>query len=156
VRGAITDTAISQDERRAQRLFRLSAQIMRRREANYAVLERTQRGTLNVTDWLGWFLEQVASACELAEGTIEHVLAKARFWLRHQGTALNDRQRKVINVLLDAGPDGFAGGMNTRKYVSLTRASRATAYRELADLVEKRCLISSGGGRSVNYEIMWD
>ena len=148
---AITDTAISQDERRAQRLFSLSAQIMRQREAYYAVLERTQRGTLDVTGWLGCFLEQVASACDLAEGPIEHVLAKARFWLRHQGTALSDRQRKVINVLLDAGPS-----MNTRKYVSLTRTSRATAYRELADLVEKRCLISSGGGRSVNYQIRWD
>jgi Fic family protein len=129
---------------------------MRQREAYYAVLERTQRGALNVTDWLGWFLEQVASTCDLAEGTIEHVLAKTRFWVRHQGTALSERQRKVINVLLDAGPDGFVGGMNTRKYVSLTRASRATAYRELADLVEKRCLISSGGGRTLNYQIGWD
>jgi Fic family protein len=150
---AITDMAISQDERRTQRLFSLSAQIMRQRNVYYEVLERTQRGTLDVTAWLAWFLEQVALACELAGGTIEHVLAKARFWLRHQGTLINDRQRKVINVLLDAGPGGFAGGMNTRKYVSLTRTSRATAYRELADLVEKGCLTASGGGRSVSYEI---
>ena len=152
---AITDLAISQDELRAQRLFSLSAQIMRQRDDYYAVLERTQRGTLDVTPWLVWFLEQVALACDLANGTIADVLAKARFWLRHQGTLINDRQRKVINVLLDAGPGGFAGGMNTRKYVSLTRASRATAYRELADLVEKRCLTASGAGRSVSYEIRW-
>jgi Fic family protein len=128
---------------------------MRQRDGYYAVLERTQRGTLDVTPWLVWFLEQVALACDLANGTIADVLAKARFWLRHQGTPINDRQRKVINVLLDAGPGGFAGGMNTRKYVSLTRASRATAYRELADLVEKRCLTASGAGRSVSYEIRW-
>ena len=87
--------------------------------------------------------------------TIAPVLAKARFWLRHQGTPINDRQRKVINILLNAGPGGFAGGMNTRKYVSLTRTSRATAYRELADLVEKSCLSPSGEGRSVGYEIRW-
>jgi len=153
---AITDMALCQDEQRPQRLFSLSAQIMRKRDAYYGILERTQRDGLEVTAWLTWHLEEVSLACELAGGTIAHVLAKARFWLRHQGTPINDRQRKVINILLDAGPGGFAGGMNTRKYVSLTRASRATAYRELADLVEKRCLISSGGGRSVGYEIRWD
>ena len=153
---AITDMALCQDERQPQRLFSLSAQLMRNRDAYYAILERTQRDGLDVTAWLTWHLEQVSLACELAGGTIAHVLAKARFWLRHQGTLINDRQRKVINILLDAGPGGFAGGMNTRKYVSLTRASRATAYRELADLVEKSCLIPSGGGRSVSYEIRWD
>jgi Fic family protein len=153
---AITDMALCQDERQPQRLFSLSAQLMRNRDAYYAILERTQRDGLDVTAWLTWHLEQVSLACELAGGTIAHVLAKARFWLRHQGTLINDRQRKVINILLDAGPGGFAGGMNTRKYVSLTHTSRATAYRELADLVEKRCLIPSGGGRSVSYEIRWD
>ena len=153
---AITDMALCQDEQRPQRLFSLSAQIMRSRDAYYAILEHTQRGGMDVTPWLAWHLEQVSMACELADGTVAHVLAKARFWLRHQGTPLNDRQRKVINVLLDAGRGGFAGGMNTRKYVSLTRASRATAYRELADLVENGCLIQSGGGRSVIYEIRWD
>lgn len=152
---AITDMALSQDENRTQRLFSLSAQIMRERDAYYAVLERTQRGSLDVTNWLVWFLNQVSLACDLAGGTIGHVLAKARFWLRHQGTTINDRQRKVLNVLLDAGPDGFVGGMNTRKYVGLTRASRATAYRELADLVERGCLTASGGGRSVSYQIRW-
>jgi Fic family protein len=153
---AITDMALCQDEQRPQRLFSLSAQIMRNRDAYYAVLERTQRGGLDVTSWLVWHLEQISLACELADETVAHVLAKARFWLRHQGTPINDRQRKVINVLLDAGPGGFAGGMNTRKYVSLTRVSRATAYRELADLVEKRCLVPSGGGRSVSYQIRWE
>jgi Fic family protein len=80
------------------------------------------------------------------------VLAKARFWLAHQGTPLNERQRKVLNRLLDAG-DGFVGGMNTRKYASLTGVSRATAYRELADLVVKGCLTASGAGRSVVYQL---
>jgi Fic family protein len=150
---ALTDMAICQDEQRPVRLFSLSAQIMRERNAYYDVLERTQRDGLDVTLWLAWFLEQVNGACESAEATVGKVLDKARFWLRHQNIVLNERQCKVLNRLLDAGADGFAGGMNTRKYVSLTKASRATAYRELADLVEKGCLLQTGAGRSVSYVI---
>ena len=149
---AVTDLAIAQDERQALRLFSLSAQILREREAYYAILERTQRGALDVTGWLQWFLQQVTAAADAAEHTIARTLAKARFWLRHQTTDLNPRQRKVLNRLLDAGADGFEGGMNTRKYGSLTRTSRTTAYRELTDLVAKGCLQPTGaGGRSASY-----
>ena len=149
---AVTDLAMAQDERQALRLFSLSAQILREREAYYAILERTQRGALDVTGWLQWFLQQVTAAADAAEHTIARTLAKARFWLRHQTTDLNPRQRKVLNRLLDAGADGFEGGMNTRKYGSLTRTSRTTAYRELTDLVAKGCLQPTGaGGRSASY-----
>ena len=103
-----------------------------------------------------WFLEQVAASATAAEKTVANTLAKARFWLRHQGTDLNERQRKVLNRLLDAGQDGFIGGINTRKYMSLTKTSRSTAYRELSELVEKACLMPTGkGGRSSGYEIVW-
>jgi Fic family protein len=153
---ALTDMAVSQDERQPQRLFSLSAQILRERKAYYAVLERTQRGGLDITDWLAWFLEQVEAAANAAEITVANTLAKARFWLRHQGTDLSGRQRKVLNRLLDAGPEGFEGGITTRKYMSLTKTSRVTAYRELADLVEKGCLTPTGkGGRSSSYVIEW-
>lgn len=153
---AITDMMLSRDEGQSMRLFSLSAQILNQREGYYDILERTQRGGLDVTEWLFWFLEQVAAAAASAEETVANTLAKARFWLRHQPTILNERQRKVLNRLLDAGPAGFEGGMNTRKYMSLTRTSRATAYRELADLVGKGCLQSTGkGGRSSGYEIVW-
>lgn len=153
---ALTDMAIARDERQPMRAFSLSAQILREREGYYAILERTQRGDLDVTDWLAWFLAQVEAAATAAEQTISATLAKARFWLRHQATALNARQRKVLNRMLDAGPGGFQGGINTRKYVGLTKASRATAYRELADLVEKGCLAPTGrGGRSSAYAIAW-
>ena len=153
---AITDMALAQDERQAMRAFSLSSQILREREAYYAILERTQKGGLDVTDWLAWFLTQVESAAMAAETTIADTLAKARFWLRHQATDLNERQRKVLNRLLDAGRDGFEGGMNTRKYMGLTRTSRVTAYRELADLVEKGCLEPTGkGGRSSGYRVKW-
>lgn len=153
---AITDMALSQDERQPQRLFSLSAQILRERKAYYAVLERTQRGGLDVTDWLGWFLDQVEASANAAERTVANTLAKAHFWVRHQETDLSGRQRKVLNRLLDAGPDGFEGGITTRKYMSLTRTSRVTAYRELADLVAKGCLTPTGkGGRSSGYVIDW-
>jgi Fic family protein len=153
---AITDMLLCRDEAQPMRLFSLSAQILRHREGYYAILEQTQRGGLDITDWLAWLLEQVEAAATSAEQTVANTLAKARFWLRHQATALNERQRKVLNRLLDAGPGGFAGGINTRKYMGLTSTSRATAYRELADLVAKGCLLPAGkGGRSSAYEIAW-
>jgi Fic family protein len=153
---AITDMALSQDERQPMRLFSLSAQILRERDSYYTILETTQRGSMDVTDWLVWFLTQVEAAATAAEQTIANTLAKARFWLRHQTTSLNDRQRKVLNRLLDAGVAGFEGGITTRKYMSLTKTSRATAYRELAELVEKGCLVPTGkAGRSSGYEVAW-
>lgn len=148
---AITDMAIAQDEKCRTRLFSLSAQIMKNREEYYDILEKTQRGELEITDWLRWFLQQVTGACQLAELTIDRILEKAHFWLQHKNTALNERQRKVINRLLDAGQTGFTGGLNTRKYMSLTKTSRATAYRELHDLVEKKCIERIGDGRSAGY-----
>lgn len=153
---AITDMALSQDERQPMRFFSLSAQILRERDSYYDILERTQRGGLDVTGWLAWFLVQVEASATAAEKTVASTLAKARFWLRHQNTNVNERQRKVLNRLLDAGRNGFEAGINTRKYKSLTKTSRATAYRELAELVEKGCLTPTGkGGRSSGYEIVW-
>lgn len=152
---AITDMALCQDEHQPARLFSLSAQIMRERENYYDILERTQRGNLDVTLWLAWFLEQTEASATAAASTVSNTMAKARYWLRHQATDLNDRQRKVLNRLLDAGQHGFEGGINTRKYMSLTKTSRATAYRELADLVHKGCLKPTGrGGRSSGYELI--
>jgi Fic family protein len=153
---AITDMALSQDEQQPMRFFSLSAQILRERESYYAVLESTQRGGVDVTAWLEWFLAQVHAAASTAETTVANTMAKARFWLRHQSSNLNERQRKALNRLLDAGPDGFEGGINTRKYMSLTKASRATAYRELAALVAMGCIAPTGqGGRSSAYVIVW-
>lgn len=152
---AITDMALCQDEQQAVRFFSLSAQILREREHYYTILENTQRGELDVSAWLIWFLNQVEAAAA-AETTVARTLAKARFWLRHRQTGLNARQMKTLNRLLDAGPGGFAGGINTQKYASLTKTSRATAYRELADLLEKGCLTPTGkGGRSSAYDIAW-
>ncbi|MDB5815742.1 MAG: hypothetical protein JWN23_2859 [Rhodocyclales bacterium] len=151
---AITDMAIAQDECRPMRLFSLSAQLLRERETYYTMLEHTQRGGLDVTDWLIWFLDQLRLAADASEHSIARTLTKARFWLRHAQTQLNERQRKLLNRLLDAGEGGFEGGITTRKYVSLTRCSRATAFRELTDLVAKNCLQAMvGRGRNAGYDI---
>jgi Fic family protein len=151
---AVTDMALCQDERQPMRVFSLSAQILHEREGYYAIFERTQRDGLDVTPWLTWFLGQVEAAANAAERTVAHTLAKARFWLRHQAIAINERQRKALDRLLDAGPGGFEGGLTTRKYMGLTRTSRATAYRERADRVQKGCRVPTGkGGRSSGYEI---
>lgn len=153
---AVTDMAIARDERRPMRLFSLSSQIQRQRNAYYEILKRTQRGDLDITPWLVWFLAQVEDAAAQAHSIVARTLGKARFWLRFQNAEINERQRKVLNRLLDAGRGGFAGGINNRKYMGLTRASRATAWRELADLVAKGCLVPTGrGGRGSAYEIPW-
>jgi Fic family protein len=99
---------------------------------------------------------QVKAAAELAEHTVNRVVGKAKFWVRHAPLMLNERQKKALNVLLDAGPGDFVGGMTNKKYASLTRASPATAQRDLAELVEKGCLVLVGAGRSVRYELPAD
>lgn len=149
---AITDLAIARDNPASARLFSLSAQILRERAGYYDILESTQRGDLDITAWLLWFLAQVEAAANKADDAVGTVLARTRFWVRHAETSLNERQRKALNRMMV--PGGFVGGMTTAKYVSLTRTSRATAQRELADLVGKGCLEpTEAGGRSSAYRI---
>lgn len=154
---AIIDLALAQDENLSTRFYSLSKTILAHRKSYYRILEATTKNcSLDVTDWLIWFLEHYSIAVDDAIKQIDIVLLKSKFWLVHSDTALNARQKKVLNKLLDAGKDGFEGGMTTRKYVSLTKVSRATAYRELIDMVEKNCLIPlSTKGRSSAYGILW-
>jgi len=151
---ALLDRALAQDERRPVRLYSLSARFMARRDDYYSALERLSRGGLEVTPWLAWFLEQLEVAARASEATVGHVIEKARYWLRHSGAELSERQRKALNRMLDAGPAGFAGGMTNRKYAHLTGASPATAQRDLADLVARGCLAPVGSGRSTRYELV--
>ena len=153
---ALTDMALAQDEKLSTRYYSLSSQIMTERNEYYAVLERCQKGTGDITAWLVWFLGCHIRAVEGAGELIANVLNKAAFWQRHAPRELNERQRKVVNRLLDAGKGGFEGGMTTRKYVAMTRASRVTAYREISDLLEKGILQqNSAKGRSVSYDLKW-
>lgn len=148
---ALLDRALAQDENRSSRLYSLSARFMAVRNDYYDALQALSRGDLNATEWLKWFLEQVVAACGESAGTVERVLQKARFWMRHAQSGLNERQSKALNALLDAGPGGFVGGMTNKKYAHLTRVSPATAQRDLAELAERGILRTEGAGRSVRY-----
>jgi Fic family protein len=151
---ALLDRALAQDENRSSRLYSLSARFMAVRNEYYDALQELSRGDLDATAWLNWFLEQVVAACGASAGTVERVLQKARFWVRHAHTALNERQRKALNTLLDAGTSGFLGGMTNKKYAHLTHVSPATAQRDLAELAELGVLRAQGAGRSVRYELI--
>lgn len=153
----LTDMALAQDEDLPTRYYSLSSRIMVERESYYATLERTQKGDGDITGWLLWFLDCMSRAILGSNDLLTSIIRKARFWRLHAPTELNERQRKVLNRLLDAGPSGFEGGLTNRKYAGLTHVSRATAQRELADMVGKRILQPKpGGGRSASYDLLWD
>ncbi|ERP89498.1 hypothetical protein Q670_03675 [Alcanivorax sp. P2S70] len=151
---AVTDRALAQAERQSVRFYSLSAAIMARRSAYYDQLEQTQKGELDITGWLVWFLETLEAALHDALASIDRVLDKTRFWQRHATTVLSERQIKVLNRLLDTAGEEFEQGINARKYQSLTKVSKATATRDLADLLEKGCLEKlRGGGRNTRYVV---
>ena len=154
---ALTDMALAQDEKLNIRYYSLSSQIMEERNSYYDILEKCSKsGSTNVTKWLVWFLECFERAIQRSGKIIGNVLAKADFWQEHAQTELNERQKKVLNRMLDVGPGGFEGGLTTRKYVSMTKTSRATAFREISDMISKRVLHQlSGKGRSVRYDLTW-
>lgn len=150
---AIVDLALAQDSRTGQRLYNMSGQLMREREAYYVQLERAQRGPLDVTAWVEWFVDQFRKACIASQRVMTQAVEKNRFWAAHATCAINDRQRKALAKMLEAGADGFAGGMSASKYANLTRASKATATRDLADLEKEGLLVTSGQGRGTRYWI---
>jgi Fic family protein len=150
---AVLDMALAQDEDRATRLYSMAARFMAKRDDYYSALERASAGSLDVTPWLAWFLEQVEAAIRSSEWVVNAVLRKAQFWMAHSRHELNERQVKALNRMLDSGPEGFVGGMTNKKYQHLTGASPATAQRDLSDLVAKNCLELAGGGRSARYEL---
>ncbi|MFY9367862.1 MAG: Fic family protein [Desulfomonilia bacterium] len=153
---ALTDMAFAQDDGQRQRYFSMSSQIMRERNSYYDILEASQKGTCDITQWLVWFLECFSRAIENSEKVLSGITAKAAFWRRHAQVSLSERQRKVINRLLDAGQGGFEGGLTTRKYASMTRVSKPTAYREISDLLKRGILRQNPGrGRSVSYDLVW-
>ncbi|MEY3201125.1 MAG: hypothetical protein RIR70_675 [Pseudomonadota bacterium] len=147
---AVGDMALARAEPSAQRYYSLSAQIQRERKAYYDRLEATQKGGMDVTEWLKWFLACLLSAVEGAEKTLGSVLAKARFWQHWAGTALNDRQIKLLNKLLD----GFDGKLTSSKWAAIAKCSQDTALRDITELLERGVLNKSGAsGRSTSYEL---
>ena len=148
---AIADVALARSEGSPQRFYSMSAQIRQERNAYYAILEQTQRGGLDITPWMEWFLGCLDRAIRHAQTALQGVLGKARFWEKFAATSLNDRERKVVNRLLD----GFDGKLTTSKYAKLTRCSQDTALRDIVHLMERGILRRGGaGGRSTNYELV--
>lgn len=154
---ALTDMALAQDEKLTTRYYSLSSQIMEERDKYYDILEKSSKtDSTDLTKWLVWFLECFQRAIRRSNNIIGNVLAKADFWQEHAQTGFNEHQKKVINRMLDAGKGNFTGGLTTRKYVGITRTSRATAFREIADMLDKKVLRQlSGKGRSVHYDLVW-
>jgi Fic family protein len=152
----LIDLALARDSGEASRLIRISQRLLEQRAGYYAELERAQHGSLDVSDWMAWFIAQVRAACEQASTAMDASLEKVRFWYSHRDHELTPRQRKAINALLDAGPGGFEGGLSTKKYERLTAASRATSSRELIDLAQAGLLRQTGAGRSTRYSLNID
>ncbi len=153
---ALTDMALAHDEKLKVRFYSVSSEIMRTRKEYYKILEDVQRCRADVVEWYLWFIQCVTASIEHSQDIIANVLARVDFWNQHAQTQLNERQKKIVNRILEAGPGNFTGGLTTRKYVSITRASRATAFREIADMLSKKVLRKlPGKGRSVRYDLVW-
>ncbi len=147
---AVGDLLLARADGTAQRFYSLSAQIQRERSDYYDILEKTQKGTLDITPWLAWFLETLLRAIGQAQLTLDAVLAKANFWQRWLGTPFNERQIKVLNRLLD----GFDGKLTNKKWAAIAKCSSDTALRDINELLNLGVLCkSASGGRSTSYEI---
>jgi len=147
---AVADMALARSESSSQRFYSMSAQIRQERGAYYEILQETQRGGMDVTPWMEWFLLCLSRAIDSAQISLQTVFSKARFWERFGATPLNERQRSVVNRLLD----GFEGKLTTSKYAKLTGCSQDTALRDMLSLVERGILVrGEAGGRSTSYEL---
>jgi Fic family protein len=147
---AIADMALARSEHSGQRFYSMSAQIKLEHKEYYDVLEATQKGTMDVTKWMLWFLDCLGRAIDGAHLTLKAVIDKARFWERIKDEPLNERQRSIINRLLD----GFEGKLTSSKYAKLTKCSQDTAHRDIQALIERRVLIQNAeGGRSTSYSL---
>jgi Fic family protein len=148
---AITDWALARSENSPQRFYSMSAQIRHERKEYYDILEHTQKGTLDITPWMEWFLACLGRAFDGTETTLAAVLQTARFWEKHAKAAINDRQRDMVNRLLE----GFEGKLTTAKWAKLEDVSHDTALRDIQELVGFGILQKDpGGGRSTSYSLV--
>jgi Fic family protein len=147
---AIADMSLARSEGSPQRFYSMSAQIQHERNAYYDILEATQKRDLDVTPWMGWFLGCLDRAFDGAEKTLAGVFQKAEFWNKHAAASLNERQRDIVNRLLD----GFDGKLTSSKWALIEKCSPDTALRDIADLVQRGLLKKNeGGGRSTSYSL---
>lgn len=147
---AITERALARSENSRLRFYSMSAQIRLERKDYYSYLERTGKGSLDITEWLDWFLGCLDRAFTGTDSALAVVLGKERFWKKHAGAPFNDRQRLIVNRLLD----GFEGKLTSTKWAKLAKCSQDTASRDIADFIERGILArDDGGGRSTSYSL---
>lgn len=145
---AIADMQLARADGNYQRFYSMSAQIRLERNAYYTVLEKIQKGTLDITEWLQWFLNCLDRALNATDEVLKGVLNKTKFWDKHIQTPINERQRLMINKLFD----GFEGKLNSSKWAKIAKCSSDTALRDIQDLIDKNILQKeTAGGRSTSY-----
>lgn len=147
----ITDMLLAKADKSSYRFYSMSAQIAFARKEYYDILERTQKGTLDITEWIVWFLGRLDRAINMAMETIGRTLHKATFWESNRHVSMNERQTKMINMLWD----GFEGKLTSSKWAKINKCSPDTALRDIQDLVSKGILVrTEGGGRSTGYHLV--
>ncbi|MFT5581577.1 MAG: Fic family protein [Psychromonas sp.] len=148
---ALTDMLLAQSDKSNQRFYSMSAQIRLERKQYYEILEKTQRGNLDITNWIVWFLNCLINALKATDSVLTRVLFKAGFWQKYIDTAINDRQKKILNKLMD----GLDGKLTSSKWAKIAKCSKDSAVRDINDLIEKEILQKeAAGGRSTNYELI--
>ena len=147
---ALTDMLLAQSDKMAQRFYSMSAQIRIERKQYYEILEKTQKGNLDITDWIKWFLSCLINAIKSTDTILEKVLFKADFWHKHSKTIINERQKKILDKLLD----GFDGKLTSSKWAKIAKCSKDSAIRDINDLIKKNILQKeNAGGRSTSYKL---
>jgi Fic family protein len=149
---AISELCLARSDNSEQRFYSMSSQILEERQGYYDILEKTQKGSLDITAWINWFLKCLDRAIENSNQITDSALEKEAFWrrLKKQSIDLNERQEKVVKKLFD----GFEGKLTTEKWMKITKASQPTAFRDITDLIEKGVLIQNPeGGRSTSYRL---
>lgn len=147
---ALSDMLLARSDEQTNRFYSMSTQIRKERNSYYEILEKTQKGAMEITNWLEWFLNCLLHSIENSEKLLEKIMLKHSFWIKHTGLTINDRQRKVLNLLMD----DFEGVLSTTKWAKIGKCSQDTALRDIQDLMEKGILMKSPqGGRSTNYEL---
>jgi Fic family protein len=145
----LTDMFLTRSDGMIHRFYSMSATFSNHRSEYYDMLERTQHGGMDITPWIAWFLACMEEALQHTEQVIAKVVSKGEYWERHKEMPINERQRKVINRLLD----GFEGKLTSSKWAKLVKCSSDTALRDIEDLLQKGLLVKEGTGRGTYYEL---
>lgn len=148
---ALTDMLLARSDKSQQRFYSMSTQIRLQRKQYYQILEKTQKSNLDITDWIAWFLNCLINALKSTDSVLERILFKAEFWQKNIDTALNERQRKLLNKLMD----GFDGKLTSSKWAKIAKCSKDSAVRDINNLIDKGILQKeAAGGRSTSYELI--